>query len=33
MGRWIALAIGAVVAYAVVSSWPEVERYRRIRAM
>ena len=33
MGRWIAVAIGAAVAFAVVTSWPEIVRYRRIRAM
>jgi hypothetical protein len=33
MNRWIAIALGAVVAFAVVSQWPEIVRYRRIRAM
>jgi hypothetical protein len=33
MGRWIAIAVGAVLAYAVMTSLPEMERYRRIRAM
>ena len=33
MKNWIAVAISAAIAYAVVSSWPELERYRRIRAM
>jgi hypothetical protein len=33
MSKWIALAAGAVIAYAVVTSWPELVRYRRIRAM
>jgi hypothetical protein len=33
MKRWVAISLGLVVAYAVVSSWPELERYRRIRAM
>jgi len=31
--RWIALAVGVVVAYAIVSSWPEIVRYRRMLAM
>jgi hypothetical protein len=31
--RWIALGVGAVVAYTVVQSWPEIHRYMRIRAM
>jgi hypothetical protein len=30
---WIASALLALVAYAVVSSWPELVRYRRMRAM
>jgi hypothetical protein len=33
MARWIAVALGAAVAYAVVTSWPEIVKYRRIRAM
>jgi len=33
MTKWFAIAIGAVVTYAVVTSWPEIVRYRRIRAM
>jgi len=33
MKKWIAVAAGALVAYAVVTSWPELVRYRRIRAM
>jgi hypothetical protein len=33
MTRWIAIAAGAVVAYAIVSSWPEMVRYRRMMAM
>ena len=33
MKKWIAIAVGAAVAYAIVTSWPELERYRRIRAM
>jgi len=31
--KWIALAAGAVVAYAVITAWPEIRRYRRMRAM
>jgi len=33
MTRWLAIAAGAVVAYVVVSSWPEIVRYRRMMAM
>jgi hypothetical protein len=33
MNKWIVVAVGAVVAYAVVTSWPEIVRYQRIRAM
>jgi hypothetical protein len=33
MSRWVAIAAGAIVAYAVVSSWPELVRYRRMLAM
>ena len=33
MKKLMAIAAGAVVAYAVVSSWPELVRYMRIRAM
>jgi hypothetical protein len=33
MKAWIAVAAGAVVAYAVISSWPEMVRYRRMMAM
>lgn len=29
---WLAV-LGAVAAWAIVSSWPEIVRYRRIRAM
>ena len=31
--KWIAIAAGAFVAYALVSSWPEIVRYRRMMAM
>jgi hypothetical protein len=33
MNRLIAIAAGVLVAYAVVSSWPEIVRYRRMMAM
>jgi hypothetical protein len=33
MTRWFAVAAGAFVAYAIVSSWPEIVRYRRMMAM
>jgi hypothetical protein len=33
MTRWLAVAAGAIVAYAVVTSWPEIVRYRRMMAM
>jgi hypothetical protein len=33
MTKWIAVAAGAVVAYALVASWPELVRYRRMMAM
>jgi len=33
MTKWFALAASAIVAYAVVSSWSEIVRYRRMRAM
>jgi hypothetical protein len=31
--KWIALAVGATVVCAIVKSWPELVRYRRIMAM
>lgn len=31
--KWLAIAAGALVAYAVVTSWPEIVRYRRMMAM
>jgi hypothetical protein len=31
--KWMAVALGAVVCYAVVTSWPELVRYRRMMAM
>jgi hypothetical protein len=33
MSKWFAIAAGALVAYAVVTSWPEIVRYRRMMAM
>jgi len=33
MNKWIAIAAGALIAYAVVTSWPEIVRYRRMMAM
>jgi len=34
MNKWIGIAaLSAVVAYAVVASWPEIVRYRRMMAM
>lgn len=33
MNRWFAVAAGVLVAYAIVSSWPEIVRYRRMMAM
>ena len=33
MSKWIAVAAGVIVAYALVTSWPEMKRYRRMRAM
>lgn len=33
MNRWVTAALAALVAYAVVTSWPEIVRYRRMRAM
>jgi uncharacterized membrane-anchored protein len=31
--RWVAVAAGLLVAFAVVNAWPELRRYRRMRAM
>jgi len=33
MNRWLAVTVCAIVACIVVTQWPEIERYRRIRAM
>ncbi len=31
--KWFAVAAAVLVGYAIVSSWPEIVRYRRIRSM
>jgi hypothetical protein len=31
--RWAALSAGALMADAILHSWPEIRRYMRIRAM
>ena len=34
MNKWIAIAAaGAIFAYAIATSWPEIVRYRRMMAM
>jgi hypothetical protein len=33
MKTFFAVAAGAVVAYALITSWPEMVRYRRMMAM
>jgi len=33
MKKWFAIGAGALVAYAIVTSWPELVRYRRMMAM
>ena len=33
MRKWVAAAICVLVTGIVVTQWPEIERYRRIRAM
>jgi len=33
MNKWIAVAAGAIIAYVVITSWPEIVRYRRMLAM
>ena len=33
MKKLAAIGAGALIAYAVVSSWPEIVRYRRMLAM
>lgn len=31
--NWIAIGAGVLTAYMLVTLWPEIERYRRLRAM
>ena len=33
MNKRIAVAAGAIIAYVVITSWPEIVRYRRMLAM
>ena len=33
MRKWMQVATGALVVYAIVSSWPEIVRYRRMMSM
>ena len=33
MNKWFAFAVGVIIAGIVVTQWPEIERYRRLRAM
>jgi hypothetical protein len=33
MSRWIAVGVAAVGLALIMVQWPEIERYRRIRAM
>lgn len=33
MNKWVAAALGAIIAYGIAAQWPEIERYRRLRAM
>jgi hypothetical protein len=33
MSRWIAFGVAAIGVALIVVQWPEIERYRRIRAM
>jgi hypothetical protein len=33
MRKWVAVAMCVVAAGLVITQWPEIERYRRIRAM
>jgi hypothetical protein len=33
MNKWFAFAVCVFVAGVVVTQWPEIERYRRLRAM
>jgi hypothetical protein len=33
MGKWLCAALCVIAAGIVIAQWPEIERYRRIRAM
>lgn len=33
MNKWMAAAVAGLVTYAVITSWPEIVRYRRMLAM
>jgi hypothetical protein len=33
MRKWVAVGMCVVVAALVITQWPEIERYRRLRAM
>ena len=33
MGKWVLATVGVLVGAMIVRQWPEIERYRRIRAM
>jgi hypothetical protein len=33
MTRWIMMAMGTLALVALANSWPDIQRYRRIRAM
>ena len=33
MNKWFAIAAGAIFAYAIATSWPEIVRYRRMLSM
>jgi hypothetical protein len=33
MGKWLGIGVAALIAAMVASSWSEIERYRRIKAM
>lgn len=33
MSKWVLATVGVLVGAMIVTQWPEIERYRRIRAM
>ena len=33
MGKWVGIGLAALIGALVVSSWAEIERYRRMSAM